>query len=59
MDGAADHTEKCDIYPYNDSEKNSGRNVCMRILEPHKLYNISRILCAIVMVVTQFMMAAL
>jgi hypothetical protein len=54
-DGAADHTEKCDIYPYCDNEKDSGRNVCFHMLERHKLYNISRIYGSIFMVLSEFM----
>jgi hypothetical protein len=44
MDGAADHTEKCDIYPYYDNENDSGRNVSLYMLERHILY-ITNIMC--------------
>jgi hypothetical protein len=44
MDGAADHTEKCDIYPYYDTENDSGRNVIPRMLERQILY-ITNIMC--------------
>jgi len=52
MHGAADNTEKFDVYPYYDNEKDSGRNVCLRMLEHHKLCNTSRIYCAIFMTVS-------